>query len=57
MNYVISKEDVVNVIRSFCLCSEGDDATVSLLLSVGGELLNVSPDRMQELIAEVSGDK
>lgn len=45
-------EDVANVIQSFYLCNKGDEATTDLLLAVGAELLDISPDKMLEMITE-----
>ena len=52
MNTMIFPEDVANVIQSFCACNKGDEATTDLLLTVGAELLDISPDKMLEMIAE-----
>lgn len=41
-----------NVIQSFYLCNKGDEATTDLLLTVGAELLDVSTDKMLEMITE-----
>lgn len=51
MNTIIFPEDVANVIQSFYLCNEGDDATVDLILAIGAELLDISSDTMLEMIA------
>ena len=45
-------EDVATVIQSFYLCNKGDEATTDLLLTVGAELLDISPDKMLEMITE-----
>ena len=52
MNTMLFPEDVANVIQSFDLCNKGDEATTDLLLTVGAELLDVSPDKMLEMITE-----
>ena len=52
MNTMLFPEDVANVIQSFYLCNKGDEATTDLLLTVGAELLDVSPDKMLEMITE-----
>lgn len=41
-----------NVIQSFYLCNKGDEATTDLLLTVGAEILDISPDKMLEMITE-----
>ncbi len=48
MNIIVSMEDVVGVIRSFCEIN--DDDTNALLLAVGGQLLDISSDEMAELV-------
>ena len=50
MNTIVFPEDVVNVIQSFCLNNRGDGATTDLLLAVGAELLDISSDKMLEMI-------
>lgn len=50
MNTMLFPEDVANVIQSFYLCNKGDEATTDLLLAVGAELLDISPDKMLEII-------
>ena len=50
MNKVILPEDVDNVIQSFILVNNGDEATESLILAIGAELLDISSDTMAERI-------
>ena len=50
MNTVLFPEDVANAIQSFVLVNEGDEETVSLLLAIGAELLDISPEEMAEMI-------
>lgn len=52
MNTMLFPEDVANVIQSFYLFNKGDEATTDLLLAVGAELLDISPDKMLEMITE-----
>lgn len=52
MNTVVHADDVISVIKEFVNCNAGDDATVNILLAVGSELLNVSTDKMLELLDE-----
>ena len=52
MNTMLFPEDVANVIQSLYLCNKGDEATSDLLLTVGAELLDISPDKMLEMITE-----
>ena len=50
MNNVIFPEDVDNVIQSFILVNNGDEATEDLILAIGAELLDVSVDTMVERV-------
>lgn len=50
MNTMISSEYVANVIQSFYLCNDGDEATTDLILAIGSELLDIPPDKMMELL-------
>ena len=50
MNQVIFPEDVDNVIQSFVLVNNGDEATENLILAIGAELLDISVDTMAERI-------
>ena len=50
MRHVVFLEDVVNVIQSFCMLNEGDDATTALILSIGAQLLDIFTNEMYELI-------
>lgn len=46
MNNMIFPEDVANVVQSFCMCNDGDEATISLVLAIGAELLDISQEEM-----------
>ena len=50
MNTILFPEDVDNVIQSFILVNNGDEATEDLILSIGAELLDISVDAMMERI-------
>ena len=50
MNTIIFPEDVDNVIQSFILVNNGDEATENLILAIGAELLDISVDTMAERI-------
>lgn len=50
MNMTIFPEDVTNVVQSFCMANAGDEATQALVLSIGAELLDISQDKMLEMI-------
>ena len=52
MNMVMFPEDIDNVIQSFLLVNKGDEATESLILAIGAELLDISDDEMYERIKE-----
>lgn len=49
MNAILFPEDVINVVQSFLMCNAGDEASENLILSIGGNLLDVSPDTMYEM--------
>lgn len=55
MNKIFSPEDIVMVIGSFYLCNDGDEASSDLIINIGAELLDISPDAMMELIATSPG--
>ena len=50
MNKLIAPEDVIEVVKSFLSCNDGDEATESLILAIGAELLDVSVDTLYELV-------
>lgn len=50
MNQVLFPEDIDNVIQSFILVNNGDEATENLILAIGAELLDISADTMAERI-------
>ena len=50
MNKIIEVEDVVEVVKSFLSCNDGDEATETIILSMGAELLDVSVDTLLEMI-------
>lgn len=52
MNTMIFPEDVDNVIQSFMLANNGDEATEALILAIGAELLDISTDTMYQRITE-----
>ena len=53
MNTMIFPEDVDNVIQSFLMVNEGDEATEALILAIGAELLDISSDEMAERVMNV----
>ena len=50
MNQILSPEDVTNAIQSFVMVNEGDEETVSLILAIGAELLDISVEEMEAII-------
>lgn len=50
MNAMIFPEDIANVVQSFCMANDGDEATQALIISIGAELLDISQDKMLEMI-------
>ena len=50
MNNIVFPEDVDNVIQSFILVNDGDEATEDLILAIGAELLDISVDEMAKRI-------
>ena len=42
--------EVICTLKHFMAANEGDEATECLIVSIGAELLNVSQDRMIELL-------
>lgn len=50
MNNIIAPEDVIEVVKSFIACNDGDEATEDLILAIGAELLDVSIDTMLTMI-------
>lgn len=53
MNRILFPEDIDNVIQSFILANDGDEATEHLILAIGAELLDISVDEMAERICLV----
>ena len=50
MNKIIETEDVIEVVKSFLSCNDGDEASELLILSMGAELLDVSVDTLLDMI-------
>lgn len=50
MNQMLFPEDIDNVIQSFILVNNGDEATENLILAIGAQLLDISVDTMAERI-------
>ena len=49
MNELIYPEDVAVVIKSFLETNNGDEASENLILAIGAELLDISPDTMWDM--------
>ena len=54
MNTMLFPEDVTNVIQSFYICNDGDEAATDLILAIGSELLDISSDKMLEIVIGVA---
>lgn len=52
MNNWIEPVNVIEVVKFFCGANKGDDATTDLIISIGAELLDVSQDRIIEMMEE-----
>ena len=50
MNKLIVPEDIIEVVKSFISCNDGDESTECLILAIGAEILDISVDAMSELI-------
>ena len=47
---LIFPEDVDNVIQSFLAVNDGDEAAEDLILYIGAQLLDISPDEMYDRV-------
>lgn len=56
MQNIIEKERIIATIRSFCDINDGDDATQSLLIAVGAEILDCSEDNFLEMMHDPTID-
>lgn len=54
MTHTLTGAEVLSVLKHFMAANEGDEATESLIISIGAEILDVSQDRMLELIGGAS---
>lgn len=55
MNQLIFPEDIVCVIRSFVNINKGDDATCDIIIAIGAEMLDISHDKMSEMLGNDTG--
>lgn len=56
MSIVVSSEEVANVIKAYCNSNDGDEATQCLIVAIGASLLEISQDKMLEMIGEYGYD-
>lgn len=49
MKDIVFPVDVVNTVQQFLLCNVGDMATEEIILCMGADLLDISPDEMREM--------
>lgn len=50
MNDLVAAEDIISVIKEFLKLNNGDEATESIILLIGAEILCISPDRLIEIL-------
>ena len=50
MTHSLTGAEVLCVLKHFMAANEGDEATESLIISIGAEILDVSQDRILELL-------
>ena len=50
MTHTLTGAEVLCVLKHFITANKGDEATECLIISIGAELLDVSQDRMLELL-------
>ena len=50
MNTVVFPEDVANAVQLFYLRNRKDNMATDLIIELGAELLDISPDEMLEMI-------
>lgn len=51
MNHIVNGDGVISVIGTFLDCNEGDEATEQLIINIGCELLDISQDKLIELVS------
>lgn len=50
MTHTLTGAEVLCVLKHFMAANDGDEATEMLIISIGAEILDVSQDRMMELL-------
>lgn len=50
MNQILLPEDVIHAVDSFYQCNKGDESSTNLILNIGAELLDISPDELLDMI-------
>lgn len=48
----VDTERVLRVIQEFVSYNQGDDSTVDLIMNIGSEILDVSVDRLLEMLPD-----
>lgn len=56
MQNIIEKERIIATIRSFCDINDDDEATQSLLITIGAEILDCSEDNFLEMMHDPAID-
>ena len=51
MTHTLTVAEVLCALKHFMSANEGDSATELIIIAIGAELLDVSQDRMKELLA------
>ena len=52
MSNIIFSDDVLEVVRSFMSVNSRDESACDLILAMGVELLDISPDELLEMIEQ-----
>lgn len=52
MSMIEDNKHIIKTIKSFLNSNEGDEGTEKLLICLGAELLDISPDRFMEIMEE-----
>ena len=50
MNKSIEPEDIIETVKTFMSCNDGDESTECLILAMGADILGISVDKLIELI-------
>lgn len=52
MNNFVAAEDIISVIKEYFKLNNGDENTEEIIISIGAEILCISPDKLLEMINE-----